>query len=94
MKITWDENKNEVNKTKHGISFETAQFVFDDPLLFSQQDWFVDGEERWQAIGLAAGATLLVVAHTWIDYENEEHIRIISARLASKTERRRYEDSR
>jgi uncharacterized DUF497 family protein len=94
LKITWDENKNEVNKTKHGISFETAQFVFDDPLLFSQQDRFVNGEERWQAIGLVGGTSLLVVAHPWIDYENEEHIRIISARLASKTERRRYEDSR
>ena len=94
MKITWDENKNTLNKSKHGISFETAQFVFNDPLLFSQQDRFVEGEERWQAIGLAAGVTLLVVAHIWFDYENEEHIRIISARVASKTERRRYENSR
>ena len=94
MKITWDENKNTLNKSKHGISFETAQFVFDDPLLFSQQDRFVDGEERWQAIGLVGGTTLLLVAHTWIDFENEEYVRIISARLADKTEKRRYENSR
>ena len=94
MKITWDENKNKVNKTKHRIDFETAQFVFDDPLLFSRQDRFVNGEERWQTIGLVDGEALLLVAHTWTDYENEEYIRIISARLADKTERRRYENSR
>ena len=94
MKITWDENKNTLNKSKHGVSFEAAQLIFDDPLLFSQQDRFVDGEERWQSIGLVGLTTLLLVAHTWIDSENEEHVRIVSARLADKIERRRYENSR
>ena len=81
-----------LNKSKHGVSFETAQLIFADPLLFSQQDRFVDGEERWQSIGLVGG-TILLVAHVWIDFENEEHVRIISARLANKIERRRYENS-
>ncbi len=90
MKITWDENKNILNKIKHDISFELAQLVFNDPLHFSHRDRIVDGEERWQAIGLIGGTTLLLVAHTWVDREDEEHVRIISARIANKTERKRY----
>ena len=91
MKITWDENKNALNKKNHRVSFELAQFVFDDPLHLSRQDRVVNGEERWQAVGTVDGTTLLLVAHTWSDDENEEHIRIISARLATKNEREIYE---
>ena len=93
MQITWDESKNAANKIKHRVSFELARFVFDDPLHISQQDRIVDGEERWQAVGLVPGALLLLVVHTWADHEGEEHIRIISARNTTKTERRDYENN-
>jgi len=93
LKITWDENKNALNKIKHRVSFELARFVFDDPLHISQRDRIVNGEERWQAVGLVPGALLLLVVHTWADYDGEEHIRIISARNTTKTERKDYENN-
>lgn len=79
MHITWSEEKNRINKAKHRISFETAQYVFADPLHVSIQDRHVQGEERWQTVGMVAGVLLLLVAHTW-KFENEEEIRIVSAR--------------
>ncbi len=91
MKFSWDEEKNTINKEKHGISFEAAQYVFDDPFFIAVQDRFVEGEERWQTIGTVAGVTLLLVAHTWTEDADEEYIRIISARLANRKERQNYE---
>jgi uncharacterized DUF497 family protein len=49
--FSWDDAKNEANKQKHGVSFEAAQLVFDDPLHFSMQDRIEHGEQRWQTIG-------------------------------------------
>ena len=90
MTFEWDENKNRINKTKHGVDFETAATVFNDPLLASRIERVVDGEERWQSIGMADGLILLLVAH--LDMcENEKIIHIISARKADNHERRRYE---
>lgn len=91
LEITWDEEKNEINKEKHGISFELARLVFDDPLSLSRQDRIVDGEERWQTIGLVGDVALILVAHTWQDDDGNEKIRIISARCASRQERKAYE---
>ena len=69
-----------------------AQLVFDDPLHVSRQDRVEQGEPRWQTIGMVGGVVLLLVAHTWYEGDNdEEHIRIISARLATKLERKVYE---
>ncbi len=93
MLYTWDDNKNAINKQKHGVSFETARLVFDDPWHLSRQDRVEQGEERWQTIGLAGDIVLLLVAHTWRDEGGDEHIRIISARRATKTERKVYEES-
>lgn len=92
--FSWDEAKNESNRNKHGISFEAAKLVFQDPLHITRQDRIESGELRWQTVGTAAGLQLLLVAHTWLD-ENDgsEHIRIISARLATKVERKAYEQS-
>jgi len=56
------------------------------------QDREVDGEERWQTIGKADGILLLLVAHTFEDEDDEEVIRIISARKVNAHERRTYED--
>lgn len=87
----WDIRKSRINLAKHGVSFETAQFVFSDPLQLSRQDRDENGEIRWQTLGLVC-EMLLLVAHTWVD-ENDggEKIRIISARRATKFERKEYE---
>lgn len=89
--ISWDDAKEVNNQRKHGVSFALAQLVFDDPLHVSRQDRIETGEERWQTIGMAGGVVLLLVAHTWLEADGEEHIRIISARRATKLERTVYE---
>ncbi|MGA7410105.1 MAG: BrnT family toxin [Bryobacteraceae bacterium] len=58
MRFEWDPLKSLSNLEKHGISFATAQLAFDDPRLLSMQDRVVDGEERWQAIGMIGGTTV------------------------------------
>jgi uncharacterized protein len=91
MLFEWDENKNCANKVKHGVDFETAALVFDDPLCASKIERVVDDdEERWQTIGVAEKALLLLVAHTYRDGQ-DTIIRIISARRAGSHERKRYE---
>ena len=88
MNIVWDEMKNKSNIKKHGVSFETASYIFEDPLHISVPDRIVDGEERWLTMGLVGGMVVLVVAHTYDD----EIIRIVSARKATKYERKKYEE--
>ena len=96
MRFDWDETKDANNLRKHGFGFEAASLVFDDPLQLSAQDREVDGEERWQTIGMAGGVLLLLVAHTFEDEDGEEVVRILSAGRspvwANAQERRRYED--
>ena len=92
MRYEWDDAKNNANRAKHHLSFETASEVFDDPLHLSKPDRIIDGEQRWQTIGVVGGLALIVVAHTYWDDDGDEVIRIISARLASKRERRDYEN--
>ena len=53
MRFAWDENKNRSNQRKHGVSFETAKLVFDDPLHLTRLERIENGEERWQTLGLA-----------------------------------------
>jgi len=88
IEFAWDEGKNRTNRKKHGISFETATLVFDDPFHISVQDREVDGEARWQTIGMIANLHVLVVAHT-VD-EDAGLIRILSARKATPWERSIY----
>ena len=90
MIFVWDESKDRVNQRKHGIPFETAARVFDDPNAVSYPDRFVAGEERWHTVGLAGGITVLLVVHTSEEEHGEEEIRIISARKASARERALY----
>ena len=94
MRFEWDKAKNQRNVAKHRISFEIAQLVFADPNLLSLQDRVVDGEERWQSLGLIDGVIVVLVAHTYRCEEGEEVIRIISARKGTPRERRAYEESR
>ena len=93
MRWTWPEEKNRTNKLDHGISFETATLVFDDPLAMTRHDPHPDGD-RWQTVGLIGGVTIFVV-HTWPETRadtGEEVGRIISARKATTHERRAYEE--
>ena len=80
------------NLRKHGVSFETAVRAFTDPYALVEQDRVEDGEERWETIGIIEGVLLLMVAHTVREQNDIEVIRIISARLANRRERRRYEE--
>ena len=89
MEFTWDEAKNRKNLAKHGFDFTTAVHVFDDPYLVTEQDREVDGEARWQTIGMVAGTHIVLVVHA--TYEEEGLIEIISARKAKPHERRKYE---
>jgi uncharacterized DUF497 family protein len=92
MQFEWDENKNTLNKTKHGVSFEKAQSVFNDPLHISKLDYrFSYFEERWITIGTTSNLELLVVANLFFSDDGEEIIRIISARHANPNERSIYE---
>lgn len=67
--------------------------MFDDPAVLRLFDRIVDGEERWQSLGLIDGAIVVLVAHTYCEEDGEEVIRIISARTATPRERRWYEKS-
>ncbi len=68
--------------------------VFGDPGSISEPDRIVDGELRWQTIGIFDGGTVLTVAHTVYEEGQKEVIRIISARRANRLERIRYEEIR
>ncbi len=91
MRFEWDEEKALANYRKHGVTFEAAVRVFLDPDLIMVQDREVDGEERWQTVGMAEGFLLLLVAHTMRDENDEEIVRIITAREVTRHERRDYE---
>lgn len=83
LPIEWDERKNRRNQIKHGITFETASFVFDDPNAVAEIERLAGDEERWQTIGTVEGILILLVGHTLVDEEGEEVIRIITARKAT-----------
>ena len=87
----WDEAKADCNKAKHGITFEEAKTVFNDPFSMTVSDPdHSDQEERWVDIGLSAEGRLLVVWYT----ERGEKIRIIGSRKATRGEERAYANER
>lgn len=93
MRWTRGTGKNEINKRKHAISFETAEEVFSDPLLvmLEEDDSY---QERWKTFG-AVDSMIVVVAHTWPQYDREVMDtvgRIVSARRATRIERIAYEE--
>jgi uncharacterized protein len=91
LRFGWNDKKNASNQWKHRVSFETAARVFRDPMRITIHDREVDGEDRWHTIGLVDGTLMLLVVHT-IEDEEEEIVRIISARKAIARERRKYEE--
>jgi uncharacterized protein len=90
----WDEAKAESNARKHGVRFEDAMLVFADPFALVEKDRMESDDPRWQTLGLAGGIVLLLIAHTVRDELEDEIIRIISARKATRKERKQYEEHR
>ncbi|HUI43914.1 MAG TPA: BrnT family toxin [Terriglobia bacterium] len=95
IRFEWDPVKAQSNLRKHGVRFEDAMHVFDDPFALFEQDRAGEaGELRWQAVGLAGGVAVLLVAHTVREEGRDELIRLVSARRATRKERERYEQNR
>ncbi|RYF95126.1 MAG: BrnT family toxin [Caulobacteraceae bacterium] len=92
MEFEWDAEKARINRLKHRVSFERATGVWSDPLHLIIPDRVVDGEERWWAIGLVEPGGVLVVVHLYPDPDDDNLVRVISARKAERHERKQYED--
>ncbi len=89
MKFDWDESKAASNLSKHGVSFDEAKTVFDDPLYVDFYDPdHSDDEERYLIVGESDRGRLLIASYT----ERGESIRLISAREVTRTEREAYEE--
>lgn len=89
MEFEWDGNKAEANLSKHGVSFDEAKTVFDDPLYIDFYDPdYSDEENRYIIIGESQQRRLLIVSYT----ERNHKIRLISAREVTKREREDYEE--
>ena len=90
LRFEWDPNKNEVNKKKHGLSFETAKEVFYDEfaILFDDPDHSID-EDRFLIIRSIKTEQICLVSHC---YRDDDRIRIISARKATKAEKQVYQE--
>jgi len=89
MEFEWNRDKARTNSSKHGVSFDEAKTVFDDPLYV---DFFdpdhSDDEERYIIVGQSQRGRLLIVSYT----ERRYKIRLISAREATRTEKDAYEE--
>lgn len=85
----WDEEKAKKNLKKHGVSFEEAATIFNDPRIATIFDPdHSEEEERFVSLGMSFIQRLLSVVHT----EREKRTRLISARKATRTERKAYEN--
>ncbi len=90
IKFEWDLVKAISNQKKHGISFEKAQSVFYDELAIQFYDDNNVEEERFLLLGVSSKHKILMICHC--ERESGDKVRIISARKATKNERRFYED--
>lgn len=91
MRFEWDSRKAKVNIEKHGVSFDEASTVFDDVqgILFDDPDHSTE-ENRFILLGFSSNTKLLIVCHC---YRGEDDvIRIISARKATRSESIQYEE--
>ena len=89
MEFEWDDAKAEANSRKHGVSFIEAMTVFADSLSLTGYDPdHSDSEDRYITMGLSAAGRLLLISHT----DRDDRVRIISARRATRAERKDYED--
>lgn len=90
----WDGSKATTNEKKHGVGFVEASTVFDDPVAMSAPDPdHSDSEQRWATVGRSTAGRLILVIHTMdVIGQDDEVIRIISARLPAPRETRQYND--
>lgn len=88
MKLEWDEEKNKQNIKDHGFGFERAKSIFNYPYLTRIDGRFDYDETRLFSLGLLEGIVVIAVVYTY----RGENIRIISARKATKQERRAYNE--
>ena len=88
MEAEWDPRKAKLNFRKHGVHFADAAIVLEDEHALTMRDPASEEEERWVTIGLDAFGRAIVVVYTWRD----ERVRLISARKATPSERRMYEE--
>jgi len=85
----WDPEKAEANLSKHGVSFAEAVTIFGDPLSMNMSDPdHSESEQRFIVLGMSDRYRLLVVSYT----ERSPLTRIISARMATRHERKQYEE--
>lgn len=87
MTFSWDPKKARSNERKHHVSFLEAMTAFDDPNALVETD--KDFDDCSVLIGFSANAHILVVVH--IEYAGFDHIRVVSARKATRAERSKYE---
>ena len=64
IRFEWDLDKEAANRRKHDITFGSAVQAFDDPFALTELERIVEGEERWQTLGMIDGQVILLVAHT------------------------------
>ena len=89
LECVWDENKDRINQRKHGISFKEAQTVFyDENAVLFYDEMHDEKEDRFILLGFSNRARMLIVCHVYIEEENI--IRIFSAREATKNEKKQY----
>ena len=90
MRFEYDENKSKINKSKHNISFEEAKELWEDPYSFEIPSTQSEDEDRFILLGLSCKLKILTVVHCYMD--NENNIRIISARKSTKKEQKQYKE--
>ena len=91
LTFEWDQNKSEKNERKHGIKFEEAKTVFNDPFAITIDDPDHSyGEHHYIDIGFSSKGDVLVVWYT----ERNDNIRIIGCRKATRSERKKYEEKK
>lgn len=88
MSGEWDPSKAKFNFAKHGVSFADAMTILEDELALTILDPYSENEERWITLWRDLVGRILVVIYTW----RGEHVRLISARLATAREVRQYEE--
>lgn len=94
IEFEWDSAKAKSNERKHGVRFDDAVKVFNDPNAIFREDFSSGDEVRWQVIGIASGTTVLLVVHTMKTRDQMEVIRMISARSATRREQTIYDENR
>ena len=89
MNFEWDPDKARSNRLKHGVDFADAVTALEDDRALTRSDPDAEGEDRFVSLGMDARGRLLITVFT----HRGQQVRIISSRLATRAERRVYEDT-